>query len=367
MKVCILTSVHPRTDSRVFEKEATTLSKKGYDVTLICADGKPSEIKNNVEIISVKKEKGRIKRMLFSTKNVYKKALEIDADIYHLQDSELVNIGVKLVKRGYKVVYDIHEDVVGSVYEKGWIPNFLKGTFAKLLERNEIKAARKLSGVITATPYLAEKYRLWGGKNVVDVCNYPLIENIDKPSVYNERTINAAYTGICLTKNRGAIQMAEACAETGIHFDVYGELRPSDLKDEILAVCPETNVSFHGMIPFKELQKTMDNMKIGFLVEHPTPNALNALCIKMFEYMSHGIPIICSDIPLWKEIIDKHNCGICVNPYDVKEIVNAIRFLNENIEEAEKMGINGYNATIDTYSWEREVEKLLNMYSSIID
>ncbi|MBQ3052758.1 MAG: glycosyltransferase family 4 protein [Clostridia bacterium] len=367
MKACILTSVHLRTDSRVFEKEATSLRKNGYEVTLICADGRPDEIKNGVNIISVKKENNRIKRMLLSTDRVYKKALEINADIYHIEDSELVNIGLKLVKHGYKVVYDIHEDVVGSVYEKDWIPKLLKGLFSKLLERNEIKAARKLSGVITATPYLAEKYRLWGGKNVVDICNYPIIENLSEPSLYADRTIDAAYTGICLTKNRGAIQMAEACKNARVHFNVYGELRPTTLKEEMLEVCPQDSISFHGIVPFSELQKTMSNVKIGFLIEHPTTNAMNALCIKMFEYMSHGIAIICSDIPLWKEIIDIHNCGICVNPYDVNAITDAIKFLTENPEQAEKMGVNGYNAVMNIYSWEKEIEKLLNMYSSILE
>ncbi|MDX9744153.1 MAG: glycosyltransferase [Arcobacteraceae bacterium] len=61
----------------------------------------------------------------------------------------------------------------------------------------------------------------------------------------------------------------------------------------------------------------------------------------MFEYMAAGLPVISSDIKLWKEVIDDAKCGICVNPLEPKEIADAINYIMTNPEVAEKMGQNG--------------------------
>ena len=87
-RVAPLTSVHPRYDPRIFVKMCSSLAKN-YDVSLIVADGKGCEIKNNVSILDVgKSKKGRLFRIVQSVKRVYNKALVTDADIYHLHDPE---------------------------------------------------------------------------------------------------------------------------------------------------------------------------------------------------------------------------------------------------------------------------------------
>lgn len=53
VKVCHVTSVHQRYDTRIFHKECTSLAKAGYDVTLLVADNKEPEIRNGEKIISV--------------------------------------------------------------------------------------------------------------------------------------------------------------------------------------------------------------------------------------------------------------------------------------------------------------------------
>ena len=87
---------------------------------------------------------------------------------------------------------------------------------------------------------------------------------------------------------------------------------------------------------------------------------------KFFECMYAGVPLICTDFKLWKEIVDEEKCGICVNPHDPQQIADAVSYLKEHPEEARQMGINGYNAIIDKYNWDKEKEKLLALYSRII-
>ncbi len=365
LKVCILTSVHPRTDSRVFEKEAKTFAQKGYETVLICADGEKNEIKDNVTIKSVNCASNRILRALVTTKKVYKAALNENADVYHLQDPELVSIGVKLVKKGYKVVYDIHEDIVDTVDDKTWIPKLLRPMAAAFLVNNEKKAANKLSAVVAATPYIADRYVNWGGKNVIFLRNFPRTNLLTEPLPFSERNIDTAYTGICLTEKRGALQMAQATKKADVVLDIYGDIRPEELKESVVSVGNPEKINFYGRVPYDVLQDAMSKIKIGFLIEHPTPNAMNALCIKMFEYMSHGIAIICSNIPLWQEIIEETGCGICVDPFDVEAVATAINEILSSPEKAEQMGINGFKAVKEVYSWEKESEKLLELYSNL--
>jgi len=87
----------------------------------------------------------------------------------------------------------------------------------------------------------------------------------------------------------------------------------------------------------------------------------------MFEYMAAALPIIASNFPLWKEIIEGNNCGICVNPLEPKEIARAIEYLIEHPDEARKMGENGRKVVLEKYNWENESKKLLKVYEGLYE
>ena len=66
---------------------------------------------------------------------------------------------------------------------------------------------------------------------------------------------------------------------------------------------------------------------------------------------------------MYREMVAKYHCGICVNPNNVEQIRDAIRFLIENKEEAYQMGQNGRRAVIEEYNWEKQADvyvKILN-------
>lgn len=50
----------------------------------------------------------------------------------------------------------------------------------------------------------------------------------------------------------------------------------------------------------------------------------------MFEYMAAGIPVIASNFPLWERIVEDNHCGVCVNPYDINAISNALQYIVQN-------------------------------------
>lgn len=90
---------------------------------------------------------------------------------------------------------------------------------------------------------------------------------------------------------------------------------------------------------------------------HPLPNHLDSLPTKMFEYMSSGIPVIASDFPLWRTIIEGNQCGLCVDPLDPKAIAAAIDYLVKNPDVARSMGENGRRAVLTKYNWSVQAKK----------
>jgi glycosyltransferase involved in cell wall biosynthesis len=96
------------------------------------------------------------------------------------------------------------------------------------------------------------------------------------------------------------------------------------------------------------------------------PNHIDAQPNKMFEYMSAGLPLIASDFPLWREIVEGNDCGVCVDPADPAAIAEAIDRLVENPDLARRMGENGQRAVHERYNWAIEEKKLLALYDTVL-
>jgi glycosyltransferase involved in cell wall biosynthesis len=110
----------------------------------------------------------------------------------------------------------------------------------------------------------------------------------------------------------------------------------------------------------------MREATIGIFCAHPEPLNVNGMPNKLFEYMAAGLPVIVSNFPLWKEIVEGNNCGLTVDPMAPREIARAIGYLIGHPDEAMKMGENGRKAVLEKYNWESEGKKLLEVYAKVI-
>lgn len=79
--------------------------------------------------------------------------------------------------------------------------------------------------------------------------------------------------------------------------------------------------------------------------------------LKIFEYMAAGRPIIASDLPSIREVLNESN-AVLVKPADSKELALAINRLAEDKELARKISVA---ATLDIkkYTWNIRGEKIL--------
>jgi hypothetical protein len=129
-------------------------------------------------------------------------------------------------------------------------------------------------------------------------------------------------------------------------LEIAGKFENSLFREEIMAMRSWERVVYHGFVDRNEVSEILGRSRIGILVLHPEHGYRESLPVKLFEYMAAGIPVIGSDFPLWKEIIEGNNCGICVDPFNIAQISESINFLMNNAEVAAEMGKSGYNAVI---------------------
>ena len=132
IKVCILTSVHPPFDTRMFHKEAKSLVRAGYTLTLVAQHDK-EEIVDGIRIIPLPKPKNRFERMTKTVWKLFMLALKEKADVYHFHDLELIPVGLFLKVFCRRVIYDIHEDYITSIDQKEYLPVVIRKILANLI------------------------------------------------------------------------------------------------------------------------------------------------------------------------------------------------------------------------------------------
>lgn len=365
LKIAHLTSAHPRYDTRIFIKQCRTLAAHGHDVTLVVADGKGDEARDGIKIVDAGRLPGRLKRIFLTTRRVRDKALLLDADIYHLHDPELIPVGLALKRRGKQVIFDSHEDVPRQLLAKPYLgplsARLLSSSFA-LVERY---ACARFDGIIAATPFIRDKFvRI--NPRTVDVNNFPMVGELDSAAPWTGKGAEVCYVG-----GIGAIRGIRELVRAGAYLagparlNLVGSFSESALETEVKALPGWQRVNACGFLDREGVREVMARSIAGIVTFHPLPNHFDAHPTKMFEYMSSGIPVIASDFPLWREIIEGNRCGICVDPLDPKAIATAIDHLVAHPDIARAMGENGRKAVLEKYNWAVQARKLTEFYGAI--
>lgn len=363
MKICHLTTVHPWNDVRIFEKECVSLAAAGFEVYLVAMNA-PEGVYQGVRVVSVNAEKSkRFSRMWKSVELVYQKAISLNADIYHFHDPELLRISGKLIKAGKKVIYDSHEDLPRQILDKTWIKPWLRKSISRGIEWYENNKVARLSAVVAATPHIQERF-LHVNKNVVNVNNFPVLEVIPYQPDWNLRQNTLCYVG-GITITRGIRELVESLPIHGFSLELAGNFIPASLRDSLISLPGWRYVKEAGFLNRTEIGKLLRTTRIGIVTLHPTKAYIDSLPIKLFEYMAAGLPVITSDFPLWRGIVDKYRCGLCVDPLNPVAIADAVKFLMEHPDEARLMGERGRAASLEYYNWTQEARKLIALYKSL--
>ena len=364
-RIVHLTSVHNALDNRVFEKECVSFAEAGFNTSFVVPDDGPDRILKGVHLLTVPKPRNRFIRMAHTTSQVVSRALKENADLYIFHDPELIPQALRLRLHSKPVIFDVHEDYYTSITEKSsYLPQIIAQPTALGYVLCE-KLARSVFSTI-----IAERYYIRRFPKALPVLNYPRLEQfqsiLDVRSLKPPSTPRLLYTG-GLSVERGALiyaELARLLPDGEVHL--VG-ICPSSLADQIHIRAEEGTSRLHlegvnEKLPFHRiLEAYRQPWTCGMAIMPNSAHYREKELTKFFEYMAAGLPIIASDFPVWKSLIEGQKVGLCVDPNSPDAIIDAVRWLVAHPEEALAMGERGRNAVRSTFNWNKEAEKLISL------
>lgn len=354
MKIAHLTTGHHPFDTRIFQKQCKSLSAAGHEVYLVVPHDK-DVVEAGVRIKAITITRSRFKRIIISPWFAYSVAAGLDAEVYHLHDPDLIPVGLALKCHNKLVIFDSHEDFPADIMSKEWIPvkirKYIKGIYTNF----EKYALRKFDAVITVHEQIYSRIIQYQTRTFV-VKNFPILNayfHVEKLKLQK-----FVWMGM-LCPIRGSSQMDEAIKmQKNAKIDVIGTVLDFQPSDE--------NIELLGTYPQEKAMQIASNYLAGLVTYLPAPNHIDSLPNKMFEYMALGLPVIASDFPKWRKIIEGADCGVLVNPNSPQEIAQAMQWMLNNQHEAFEMGKRGRKAVEEKYSWQSEEKKLIAIYGELV-
>lgn len=366
--ICHVTSAHQSNDTRIFYKECVSLAKNtDYRVYLV-APGE-DRVEKNVHVVGVgEKPNSRIKRMSKYAKEVIRAAIEIDAEIYHLHDPELIRFAKLLKKKGKKVVFDSHEEYYDQILSKNYLPPYIRKIAANLYLQVENKACNYFDAVI-ATCEINGKHPY---ENRVTDCiyidNLPILDiDKDKITPYEQREDAVGCIG-SLAEDRGITNLIEACFNADIKLVLGGSFRPDEYREKLMTLKSFNTVDYRGFCSREDVFSIYNSVSMGAstILNVGQYYKANNLPTKVFEFMMFGLPCVLSDSEYNKRMVEKYHFGITVDPSNIDDIANAIQFLRNNKKIAKEMGENGKRLVNNEFNWASEEKKLFGLYERLL-
>lgn len=369
-RVCIITTVHNALDTRIYYKEIRSLSKN-YMVEYCAPISNIQQMPKLDRVIikplnSAKSKLGRIRTHF----DLVRLIIKSNCSLYHLQDPELIPLGVVLKYFNKKVIFDMHENVLLDIKTKNYISPYIR-KFIFILFSIIYKISRKKFDFFI----LAEdSYRkIMNNRNYKTIFNYPILKKIEPPQKKKFK-YGMVYVG-SITRDRGVWNMLrsfqivqESIPESSLHL--IGPIDEPALESEIKMWIAEHSladkVCLYGRVPNERIFDIVKHNSIGLCLLDPLIGFQESLPTKMFEYMLSSLPVVISDFKLWKQIVDDSGCGVALNPQNHIKVAEEIIKLFKDEVKMEELGKNGLNAVRSLYSWEQEEKKLLNIYKQII-
>lgn len=364
VKVVHVSSAHPWSDNRVHLREAASLAVAGYDVTLVAVDRDVEVPPTGVNVIKLRR-RSRLARFTLGSVEALRQGMRTGAKIFHFHDPELLWAVPLLRLLGKTVIYDAHEDLPSQVRDKHYIPR----VFTPLVvgaARMLVVISRFSSHNVAATETIAQRYR---PARVTIVHNYPVLRPEEIVAIpLSDRQKAVAYVG-ALGRERGAVEMVRAAGEdafpAGWTFNIAGHVVPQSLFDELKELAGWKRVVYFGTVAPHEARDILLASRIGLVLFQANRAHLDSLPTKMFEYMAAGMPVIVSDFPLWRSIVEKFDCGLLVDETSSREIAAAVRRYEDEPDLLELHGNNSRRAAVDFLNWTAEERALVDMYDTL--
>lgn len=374
---------HSPLDDRIYFKEARSLQKNGFEVSMVFAsdkDGiaynmggkktinKPNESILDLEGITchlVKRPDNFIQNLLGKAfvgefySNFINKAVELNAAVYHAHEPVTYYLGLKIAKRtGAKLIFDSHESWTGGTKKDKFIKLFYAKKLTHLISANEITRG----SLLIKNRYIKPEV----------IYNYPVPEifsgKFEESKFENPIIVHDGY----LPFNRGLKEMIEVISILKkdfpkIKFRILGETFGEEKKyliEKINSLGLQDNIEETGWVDYENVGKHLEDCSIGLILKTDTPNnVLGGPAIKLFNYFAYGIAVIDSNLHESTRFLNEINAGITVKNRNPQTIAKAIRVYLQAPSLLKDHCLKSYKA-YQAYNWLSEEKKLVNYYNN---
>lgn len=337
LSIALCSTVHLYDDPRVVHRQAMSLAKE-FNVTIFCcAPFREKIVNENLKIIGIPVWTRKVERMGNIFRLFLKLIREDAADIYIFHDTMgiLLIPFIKVIKKG-KIIFDIHENFHGFLREKDWIPKYFRNFLANGYILTE-KIIFKFTDMLWfAVPDIAEHYTDFRKIKKLVVRNIPSLNTFRSSNDWGTEIRNQFIFVGGMDGDRSILEIIHAFSIFSKQYEDYQlilagpffEVNYEKQVKELIALLKlEEKVQLLGRVPYEEVPRLIAQSKVGLSLHQPTYNFLRAQPLKLFEYLAMGIPAIASNFTNNRKVVEPADCGKCVDPNNIDEISEAMKYL----------------------------------------
>ncbi|QJD78360.1 glycosyltransferase [Spirosoma rhododendri] len=369
-RILHVSTAHPPTDPRLINRVIPSLTAD-YDLIALLPAVPKTEGPANARTIWLPYSQRLPVRLLLAHPLVLYYALRLRPSLLHIYDPELLPVS-RLIQwlLGIPVMYEVHENLYRKLDQKRRLQgNWLVQQFLRF----DAMAQRHFHLIFTEHGYL-DTYKNMRHPSVV-VYNYPELAFLDtfrRPYMPNPVAPEFFYIGL-ISFERAFDTLVAALARlknqvSSFTVHLFGR---QTFSDDAMTQLPgfdavHDNLRFYGYTRQADALPTAAHATAGLALLKPVGDYPESYPTKLFEYMALGLPVITANFPLYRAIVDKHRCGLCVDATDANQIAQALQYLIKHPDDARLMGERGRRAVELEYNWESEAQKLRAFYRTVL-
>jgi glycosyltransferase involved in cell wall biosynthesis len=349
---------------------AKGLLKEGHEVTVYTSQVKGSKENEIYEGINIKRAKPLT--TIFTTPvtpKLKQRILHDKHDIIHAHyppplASHYAAKASKKNKTPFILTY--HCDLVLPKFYGSALTSFYRSS----LGRRTLKITKEV--IVTTKTYAATSRDLWNIKPIV-------IPNAIDPSKFNPKGVGdyvrkkhdlndskmILYVGR-LKYHKGLEYLIESAqyTEADVKYVLVGG---GEFKQRLKSLTNEKKLNdriiFAGEVANSELPQYYSACDIFVL---PSVSRLEAFGIVGLEAMASAKPVIISDIPGVREVIEEGVCGLLSEPMNPKDLGSKITQLLSDPGLMRKMGEAGRKKVLEEFTWDKVVLQTEKAYEDIL-
>lgn len=418
-KVCMFVWNYFTNDARV-QREATALTEAGYKVKVVCIHDSfhksmpKEEIMNGFQIKRVKRytkfyvksnrNLKKIKQTLKDNKILLMLTIPILiflSPVYFIlklmkkiglfKGYNVFCIFLRMIREGFTEEFDIYHSNDLNTLPQGYICKSFRRK--KLIyDSHEVQTSR--TGYIGKKYYYLEKYlikridkmimttdtrsdynaKLYNIEKPEVIHNYPFIVKPNKSekdlyeiaNIPREEPILLYQGGI--QQGRGIEKIVEAIPkfERGITVFIGDGRLKTKIENMVKEKELNNKVRFISKVPAVDLMKYTQHAYLGFQVlQNICFNHYSSLSNKLLEYIMMEVPVVSSNFPEMKNVVEGECVGITIEPNNSNNIADAVNYLLNNNDKYEEFKKNCKKA-LKKYNWDSEKYKFVRIYDELL-